>query len=190
MQDVLAVLEPEEPDYRAAAELGPESLPHLAELVRGDDPMLASKAAYAASMLEGNQGQEVVVAAARHGDSVVRVAAAAAARNLPPADASDLLVSLVSDDDPGVRKVARASAPAEMSAALVERLDQAPPDDAVDEGRRLPPIDPSMIDSPMPGEGTSAPSGLMPGEQGDISLMPGETRHSAGRPGLMPGEAG
>ena len=66
-------------------------IPYLRELVHGDDPMLASKAAYAASLLEGNRGQDVIAAAAEHSDAAVRVAAAAEARNLPASDASDVL---------------------------------------------------------------------------------------------------
>jgi HEAT repeat protein len=111
MEDVRRVLDPEEPNYEAAADLGPEALPHLEALVAGDDPMLASKAAYAASMLEGAAGQEIVRAAAQSDDPVVRVAAAAAARNLPAPSAREVLAGLVTDDDPGIRKVARASAP-------------------------------------------------------------------------------
>ena len=39
-------LDPEEPDYKAAAAaLGAEALPVLESLVRGADPLLASKAA-------------------------------------------------------------------------------------------------------------------------------------------------
>jgi hypothetical protein len=115
MEDVRRVLDPEEPDYEAAAQLGPDALPHLASLVAADDPMLASKAAYAASLLEGATGQEVVRVAAQSDDPVVRVAAAAAARNLPAQSAKDVLAGLVTDDDPGIRKVARASAPEDVS---------------------------------------------------------------------------
>ncbi len=85
MEDVRRVLDPEEPDYEAAAQLGPGAVPHMATLVTGDDPMLASKATYAASLLEDGAGQEIVRIAAESTDPVVRVAAAAAARNLPVA---------------------------------------------------------------------------------------------------------
>lgn len=77
MEQVRQVLEPEEPDYAAAARLGPGSLPHLRELAEGADPMLASKAVYAASLLDGDQGGAVVAGAARSADPVLRVAAAA-----------------------------------------------------------------------------------------------------------------
>ena len=111
MKDVRRLLDPDEPNYQAAAELGPEAVGLLRELVDGDDPMLASKAAYAAGMLEGDLGAEVVRAASHSSDVTVRVAAAATARNLPAAVAGAILDDLVADEDPGIRKVARRSAP-------------------------------------------------------------------------------
>lgn len=108
MADVRKVLDPDEPDYAAAAELGEEAVPHLEQLVRSDDVMLASKATYAASLIQG--GAEAVDTAAGSEDPVVRVAAAAAARNLPPERAQQVLRRLSDDEDAGIRKVARASA--------------------------------------------------------------------------------
>jgi len=108
MEDVRKVLDPEEPDYGAAAQLGEPALPHLEQIVRGDDAMLASKAAYAASLIEG--GADTVETAADSEEPLVRVAAAAAARNLPPERAQQLLSRLSDDQDPGIRKVAQASA--------------------------------------------------------------------------------
>jgi HEAT repeat protein len=108
MEAVRKVLDPDEPDYAAAAELGEDALPHLEELVRGDEVMLASKATYAASLISG--GADVVATAADSEDPVIRVAAAAAARNLPPERAEPVLLRLSDDDDAGIRKVARASA--------------------------------------------------------------------------------
>jgi HEAT repeat protein len=109
MDDVRRALDPEEPNYEAVASLGTDSLPHLQALATGEDPMLASKATYAASLLEGAAGEDVVRTAAQSADPIVRVAAAAAARNLPVESANDVLAGLMTDDDPGIRKVARAS---------------------------------------------------------------------------------
>jgi HEAT repeat protein len=107
MKDVRKVLDPDEPDYAAAARLGEEAVPHLDQLVRGDDAMLASKAAYAASLIVG--GAETVATAAVSEDPIVRVAAAAAARNLPREQARHVLGQLSDDEDAGIRKVARNS---------------------------------------------------------------------------------
>jgi hypothetical protein len=110
MNDVRRVLDPEEPNYGAVPALGAGALPHLEALVTGPDPMLASKAAYAASLLDGSTGESVVQLAAESSDATVRVAAAAAVRNLPQDSANRMLDTLRSDDDPGIRKVARRSA--------------------------------------------------------------------------------
>jgi hypothetical protein len=174
LQDVQALLDPEEPDYGAVTNLGQESLPHLLALVQGDDSMLASKAAYAASVLSGSSGREVVEAAARSDEPIVRVAAAAAARNLPKKAASRVLLDLVDDADAGVRRVARSAAPENASGALAERLAARPRPAAGDAG----PLDPSMFGGLMPGEeqrdtATGIPSGLMPGEAN--RNMPGST---------------
>ncbi|MEU3794428.1 HEAT repeat domain-containing protein [Streptomyces fructofermentans] len=122
MQDVRRVLDPEEPNYAAMARLGTESLPHLRALVQSDDPMLAAKSAYAASLLEGDQGQDVILVAAQSDDPVLRVAAASAAVNLPAASAADVLVGLAADGDAGVRKVALSSVPPDVSDEIVGRL--------------------------------------------------------------------
>ena len=68
--------------------------------------MLASKAAYAASLIDG--GADVVEQAAGSAVPVVRVAGAAV-RNLPSGRARQMLRRLADDDDPGIRKVTRAS---------------------------------------------------------------------------------
>src|SRR5262245_46638628 len=109
MSEVRALLDPEEPKYQEVAALGSAALPHLRKLAGNPDPMIASKATYAASLLEGSTGADVVRTAAQHTDSIVRVAAAAAAANLPTEAASEVLGDLVADQDAGVRKVARSS---------------------------------------------------------------------------------
>ncbi len=205
MEAVLKVLEPDEPNYARAASLGSDALPHLRTLVEGNDPMLAAKAAYAASLLEGDQGKDVVEAAAHSETASVRVAAAAAANNLPADSASEVLMDLVDDSDEGVRKVALSSVPADAPPELSAKVDS-------QGGRKEEAGGTGFDEAParegagagtgagggtgtgtgagggMPGEGRST----MPGEQPAAGLMPGEKPSSAnGRQrgdGLMPGE--
>lgn len=193
MHDVRKVLDPDEPDYAAAARLGTDSLPHLRALVAGEDPLLAAKAAYTAGLLEGDSGQDVIAAAARSDDAALRVAAAGAAVNLPPESAAAVLNDLVADPDPGVRKVALTSVPDEPPAELAHRIQQgaaasAQPEEALSGGASTP--------APMPGERSGG--GRMPGEDSEGGLMPGEesggsrgmrNAQSPPRPGKMPGEA-
>jgi HEAT repeat protein len=123
MQDVLARIDLDEIDYpAAAAELGPEALPLLEELVEGGDPMLASKAVYLASVISGPGSARVVERAAQHPDARVRVAAAAGLRHLPEQDAEPHVDELLKDRDVGVRKVALQSAAAFDSPAMITRV--------------------------------------------------------------------
>jgi hypothetical protein len=167
MEDVRALLDPEEPDYEAVSALGEDAAPYLDELASGDDPMLASKAAYAAGLVGGDGATAAVAHAAEHHDPVVRVAAAAAAANLTSPAASDVLETLVVDVDPGVRKVARSSVPEEASEALELRLQELP-EESPEGGSEQPDI--SAMGTPMPGETPSLQQ--MPGESS--GLMPGE----------------
>lgn len=171
METVRAVLDPEEPDYAAAAALGEDALPFLGQLVRGDDVMLAAKATYAAGLVGGPGAANAVAEAARSDEPTIRVAAAAAAANLESEQASEILDPLVTDDDPGVRKVSRQVAPSKGSRDLKRRV------------KGL-----AETDEAEPAAGTSPPgfvggTGLMPGEASH-GQMPGEGG------GLMPGESG
>jgi hypothetical protein len=103
-------LDPEEPDYKAAAAaLGAEALPVLESLVREAEPLLASKAAYLASLIPDEQATRVLEQAARSDHATVRVAAAAGLQKRADVP-SDLAGELLSDPDAGVRKVAAKAA--------------------------------------------------------------------------------
>lgn len=102
LQDVVNQLDREEPDYAQAALLGPDALPFVRELIQGEDVALASKAAYLAGYISGNESLETLEMAARHPDPVVRVAAAASARNVHGLS-STLVNTFLEDADPGVR---------------------------------------------------------------------------------------
>jgi HEAT repeat protein len=105
IEQVLAQLRQDEPDYEQAANLGPEALPHLARLVEEGDPELAPKATYLAGFINAEQSSEVVKMAARSSHPVVRVAAAAALSNLEEMPTS-LVERMLDDEDVGVRKLA------------------------------------------------------------------------------------
>ncbi|MFC7613672.1 HEAT repeat domain-containing protein [Actinokineospora soli] len=144
MQDVRRRLDADEVDYAEAAALGPDALPHLAALAVSDDTVLASKAVYLASVIGGDRSADIVAEAAQRGDPVVRVAAAAALRNLPVGDFERVGDALLDDDDPGVRKVAIgsvASADAPALTAKVRRAAEEDPEDYVRDtaARFLPP---------------------------------------------------
>lgn len=123
LEQVKQALSAIEPNYPELARLGPEALPHLRTLVAGADPGLASKAAYLASLIRDGSSAEIVAQAAGSRQVEVRVAAAAAAKNLPPPEASRLLTRLVGDTDVGVRKTALKSVPAAATPELRRRVE-------------------------------------------------------------------
>ncbi|MDP9372193.1 MAG: hypothetical protein M3Q65_07005 [Chloroflexota bacterium] len=118
MEQVRAVLTPEEPDYAQAAGLGPDALPHLEELVGEPDALLASKAAYLASLIPDPRSANVLRKAAGSSRPEVRVAAASGARNLNRDAASGVLLPLLGDRDIGVRKTALKGVPDEATPEL------------------------------------------------------------------------
>jgi HEAT repeat protein len=107
MQQVLAHIDKDEPDYeKAAAELGPEALPHLAMIIEADDPLRAAKAAYLATLISDPAADEVVRKAANHSDAQVRVAVAHGLLSADEAAPDEVLAKLLGDSDAGVRKTA------------------------------------------------------------------------------------
>jgi HEAT repeat protein len=121
MDQVRALLEPDEPDYDAAGAVGPEALPHLSELIVSGDPHIAAKAASLAGRI-GADATETLEVAARNASPVVRVAAAEALGHLPVQEAGDALIGLVSDEDASVRQVALESVGREAPPALRSRI--------------------------------------------------------------------
>jgi HEAT repeat protein len=121
-EQVRAVLDRDEPDYdEAAATLGPEALPILQRFVEGGDPNLASKAAYLAGRIGDAKAAPILELAASSPDPVVRAAAASGARHLG-AEAEPVLLTLIDDDNPAVRKVALRAVPASPSPNLLAKL--------------------------------------------------------------------
>jgi len=123
MQQIRAILDSDEPDYALAAQLGPDALPHIETLVKDVDPMLASKAAYLAGLIQDNRSTTVLKVAAQSKYPEVRIAAAAGARHLSTQAASDVLITLLEDQDPGVRKIALKSAPIDAPLALRKKIE-------------------------------------------------------------------
>lgn len=106
MEQVLEMLDPDEPDYELAAMLGPGALPHLATLIAGDNRAgLASKAAYLVGLIDDPHADALLAEAATSSEVLVRVAAASTLRNVSAATRDDLAPKLLEDEDLGVRKV-------------------------------------------------------------------------------------
>jgi HEAT repeat protein len=122
-EQVRAALDPEEPDYEAAARLGPDALPHLQRFVEGPDPNLASKAAYLAGRIGDPQATPILELAATSDDPAIRAAAAGGVQHLPDEQADAVVLALLDDDDPGVRKTALKAVPASPSEDLATKIE-------------------------------------------------------------------
>ena len=134
VEQVHEVLDPIEPDYSRVSELGNEALPHLQALVEADDSLLAAKAAYAASLLDDEGAAPILERAARSAEPTVRVAAAAALRNLTGQAATPALRHVLEDEDRGVRAKALSSMPAGVPQnvlTVVETIARSDPDPGV-----------------------------------------------------------
>jgi HEAT repeat protein len=111
MDELKAMLAAEEPDYKKlAALLQPDDLPQLTELVKGDDAMLASKAAYCISLVHDEAALGALETASASPIEAVRVASAAGLKNLRGFDVKNVAERLLADADVGVRKLAIKSA--------------------------------------------------------------------------------
>jgi HEAT repeat protein len=123
MEEVRAALDPEEPDYVRAAQLGPDALPHLEVLAQSSDPLLASKAVYLASLIPDNRAVMILKEATQSNEPQVRIAAATGASNLVSPEGGEVLLSLLDDQDVGVRKVALNSVPINASPRLHRKIE-------------------------------------------------------------------
>jgi hypothetical protein len=122
MQDVVRLLIPDEANLdEASAALGAEALPHLELLVRGPDPMLASKATYVTGQIRDSRATEILLVASAREERMVRIAAATVLRSLPPEQATVLLTMLLLDADAECRRLAIEAVQPQM-APDVERV--------------------------------------------------------------------
>jgi HEAT repeat protein len=127
MEQVRGKLEPIEPDYTEASKLGPDAMPFLEQLANSGDLIFAPRAVYLASLIGGDKAVRILLSAARSPVTIIRVQAAAAARNLPKEKTEDILLKALDDSDFGVRNVAlksiKALSPtAAMSEAIQKKI--------------------------------------------------------------------
>jgi HEAT repeat protein len=94
----------------AADVLGPGALDQLAALAREQDPNIAARAVELAALLSGAARLDAVTAAARHPHPEVRDAAAESLRRVLDSGSEAVLVELLHDGVPEVRRNALASA--------------------------------------------------------------------------------
>lgn len=123
LDTVRSWLDSDEPNYKAAARLGPQILPHLKTLIASGDERYASKAAYLATLIDDERAVEVLKHAASSPSSLVRIAVAGGLDKIKRPSVAGVIMSLLSDRDPSVRKFAIKAAGASGNPALIARLD-------------------------------------------------------------------
>lgn len=122
LEQVRAILAADEPDYAAAARLGPQILPHLKKLIASGDEADASKAVSLASRIDDDHAVELLRDAANSTSSLVRLAVAGGVRRLTRPAASGVLMALLNDRDAGVRKLAIKSSATRDNSALLAKI--------------------------------------------------------------------
>jgi len=136
LAQIRKLIDLDEPDYEALAkQLGPAAIPQLQTIVKGSDPMLASKATYLVSLIPDGRSADVLTVAAKSPHATVRVAAASAARNLQQTEKiTEMMSELLKDPDLGVRKVSLRSIevrPEIGPKEMVMKLATNDPDDSI-----------------------------------------------------------
>lgn len=130
LDEVRAMLDVDEPDYPGfARRLDASDVASLRALVAEDEPRIASKAAYLASLLPEAGSVEVVDLAGQSRHPVVRVAAASGLAALDAASARPIARRLLTDLDPGVRARAIRSVVALDDRALTDDVRRRATDD-------------------------------------------------------------
>ena len=123
-ENVVRIIGSDEPDYKRAARLGPEALPHVEVIAEGRDVGTASRAVYAASVIGGRRAADIVEKAAMHPEAIMRIAAASALRNLGAEDAIRIAARTLRDPDFSVRKVSLQSVGASRLTALRPAIEE------------------------------------------------------------------
>jgi HEAT repeat protein len=121
LRDQLSTIERDEATYEG---IGPDDVASLTSLVEDDEGWLAARAVHALSRIDDPRARQAILAAASMPRLEVRVAAATATERMP-ADVSDgILLGLLGDPDPAVRKFAVRSVSPRNGAAVRGRVQE------------------------------------------------------------------
>jgi HEAT repeat protein len=102
--------------------IGPSEVPLLEQLVRDPETWLAARAIFALSQVRSDAAMAILGRAAADPRPEIRVAVAASAKNLPPAEANGILLQGLNDADLGVRKFAIRSVAPDHGAEVQARV--------------------------------------------------------------------
>jgi HEAT repeat protein len=121
LRDQLSTIERDEATYEG---IGPDDVASLTSLVEDDEGWLAARAVHALSRIDDPRAHQAILAAASMPRLEVRVAAATAAGRLPAEVSDGVLLGLLGDPDPAVRKFAVRSVSPRNGAAVRSRVQE------------------------------------------------------------------
>jgi HEAT repeat protein len=121
LRDRLSTIESDDATYEG---LGRDDVPSLVALLGDDEGWLAARAVHALSRIDDPRAHEAILAAASMPRLEVRVAAARAAGRLPVELSDGVLLGLLGDPEPAVRKFAVRSVSPRNGAAVRARVQE------------------------------------------------------------------
>jgi HEAT repeat protein len=121
LRDQLSTIESDDATYEG---LGRDDVASLTTLLEDDEGWLAARAVHALSRIDDPRAHEAILAAASMPRLEVRVAAATAAGRLPAELSDGVLLGLLEDPDPAVRKFAVRSVSPRNGTAVRSRVQE------------------------------------------------------------------
>jgi HEAT repeat protein len=121
LRDQLSTIEGDDATYEG---LGGDDVASLTSLLEDDEGWLAARAVHALSRIDDPLAHQAILGAASMARLEVRVAAATAAGRLPVELSDGVLLGLLGDPDPAVRKFAVRSVSPRNGAAVRSRVQE------------------------------------------------------------------
>jgi hypothetical protein len=124
LEELRRLLGNDEPDYPGIAVMVDESAAdHLRALAADDNLMLAQKAVYLASLVEGERTHAIVEEASRSDEKLLRIASASALANLPADTRNRIADQLLDDGGVSVQKLTLRALGGDLPPSLRQKVD-------------------------------------------------------------------
>jgi HEAT repeat protein len=105
-EELVAILSAIEPSEEMYTQITSEDIPLLERMLSGEEAWLSSRAVFALSRIRDRAAQQVLFNLTEDNRPEIRVSLASAAIMLPKEQAETILLKLMDDPEPGVRKFA------------------------------------------------------------------------------------
>ena len=122
LTELRAQLSEIEPSDATFAGIDAADVEHLLAIMGDEEGWLAERAVYALSRIDSAGARQALLSAAEDPRMAIRVAAAVAAATVPAAQSDQMLLKLLADPQPGVRKFAVRAVSERNSEAVLRRV--------------------------------------------------------------------